>query len=213
MSPHAIGSGTIGVMYKFEPNQSNEQVFKVVYWHLLVERFQEVFDYELTELMKQVDWALAISIALLSALLLNGRGQATPVPFYEKLFLGALLASVIAGVGSKVWPVQHRYSKPTDTPVRSRLSQMKSPVLKEGPFEELNFRERSVATFEVSLTLSIALGLGKKVPKKILQGADESVEALKSFRKSIKWKRILYWVQLGCTFLAIVGFSVWLLLD
>jgi hypothetical protein len=39
-------------MYKFEPNQSNEQVFKVAYWHLLVERFQEVFDYELTELMK-----------------------------------------------------------------------------------------------------------------------------------------------------------------
>jgi hypothetical protein len=86
-------------MYKFEASQSSEQVFKVVYWHLLVERFQEVFDYELTELMKQVDWALAISIALLSALLLNGRGQATPVPFYEKLFLGALLGSVIAGLG------------------------------------------------------------------------------------------------------------------
>jgi hypothetical protein len=201
-------------MYKFEPSQSNEEIFKVVHWHLLVERFQEVFDYELTELMKQVDWALAISIALLSALLLNGRaGQATPAPVYEKLFLGALLASVIAGVGAKVWPVQYRYSKPTDTPVRSRLSQMRSPVLKEGPFEELNFSERSTATFEVSLTLSRALGLGKRVPKKILQGADESVEALKSFRKSLWWKHILHWVQLACTFLAIAGFSVWLLLD
>jgi hypothetical protein len=75
---------------------------------------------------------------------------------------------------------RHRFSKPTDTPARTRLAQMRSPVLEDGPFKELTFDTRAVAAFEVTVNLSRAVGLGKKVPKKILQGADESVEALKS---------------------------------
>jgi hypothetical protein len=47
---------------------------------------------------------------------------------------------------------------------------MRSPVLNEGPFKELNFMERSAAAFEVSVTLSSAVGLGGKVPKKDTSG-------------------------------------------
>ena len=64
-------------MYKFAPNQTKEETFKVVFWQLLVERYQETFHDEVTELAKQVDWAFAISMALMSALLLRGHVQST----------------------------------------------------------------------------------------------------------------------------------------
>ena len=52
-----------------------------------MERYQETLDEEVTELAKQVDWAFAISIALLSALLLRGHAQSTPVQVFEKAVL------------------------------------------------------------------------------------------------------------------------------
>jgi hypothetical protein len=67
-------------MYKFGPNQTKEEIFQAVYWHLLVERFQETADSELTELAKQIDWALAISTALLTALILNGSSETARLP-------------------------------------------------------------------------------------------------------------------------------------
>ena len=198
-------------MYKYGPNQSKEEIFQVVYWHLLVERFQEVADYELTELAKQIDWALAISIALLSALILKGGGQTADVPGSEKLFLGALLASMVFGIAAKLWSPRYRYSKPTDTQVRSRLTEMISPTLQEGFFKEMDFYKRRVASFDVNVNFSLALKLGEKVPKKVLEGEDESVVKLKAFLQVLKWKRRLHWAQLGFTFLAILGFSIWLL--
>lgn len=89
---------------------------------------------------------------------------------------------------------------------------MRSPVLEEGPFKDLPFEARSAAAFDVSVNLSIAVGLGKKVPKKILKGADESVEALKSFLHRLWLKPLLHWLQLGFTFLGIAAFSLWLLI-
>jgi hypothetical protein len=199
-------------MYKFGPNQTKPQIFQVVFWNLLVERYQEVADYELTELAKQIDWALAISMALLSALILKGGGQTADVPVSEKLFLGALLASMVFGIAAKLWSPKYLLSKPTDTPVRRRLTEMRSPTLQEGFFKEMDFQERSLASFNVGRDFSQALKPGgEKVPKKVLEGEDESVVKLKAFLQVLKWKRRLHWVQLGFTFLAIVGFSIWLL--
>ena len=199
-------------MYKFAPNQTKEETFKVVFWQLLVERYQETFDDEVTELAKQVDWAFAISMALMSALLLRGHLQSTPIPFSEKVLLSTLFASIVFGLAAKFWRVRYRFSKPTDTPVRFRLAEMNSPTLQEGFFNEMDFRARRSASFEVSVNLNLALGLGKKVPTKMLQGADESVEALRSLLNSLTWKRWFYRLQLGFAFLAITGFVILLLL-
>jgi hypothetical protein len=193
-------------MYKYEANQTKEDIFKTVFWYLLLERFQETFYDELTELVKQVDWAFAISIALLSALLIRGHAQSGPVPVSEKVFLIALLVSIGCGLVAKLWPVQYRFSKPTDTLVRLRLTEMISPTLQEGFFKEMDFGARRLASYNVAVNLSHALGLGKKVPETVLQGADESIEALKSFMNSLTWKRWLYRLQLGLTFLALVWF-------
>ena len=75
----------------------------------------------------------------------------------------------------------------------------------------MDFRARRSASFEVSVNLNLALGLGKKVPTKVLQG-DESVEALRSLLNSLTWKRWFYRLQLGFAFLAITGFVILLLL-
>ena len=48
---------------------------------------------------------------------------------------------------------------------------MISPALEEGFFKEMTFIERRSASFEVGVNLNIAVGLAKKVPKKILKGA------------------------------------------
>ena len=72
----------------------------------------------------------------------------------------------------------------------------------------MDFNARRSASFEVSLSLSRALGLGKKV----LRGADESVEALRSLLNSLTWKRWFYSLQLGFAFLAILVFAICLLL-
>jgi hypothetical protein len=199
------------MMYKFEPNQSKEQIFQVVFWLLLVERYQEIFDHQLTELEKQIDWALAASMALLSAVILHEGTQTSGVTLPEKLFLGALLGSVMFGLAAKLWSPPYRFSRPTNTPVRAKLAEMISPTLQEGFFKEMDFYSRRSACFEVGVNLNMALKLGKRVPKKIRRGADESVEALKWIMLVIKCKSRLRWMQLGCTFLAIAGFSIWLL--
>jgi hypothetical protein len=199
-------------MFKFEPNQTKEQIFQAVFWNLLVERRQEVADYELTELAKQIDWALAISMALLSALILKGGDQTAGVPVSEKLFLGALLASIVFRIAAKLWTPKYLLSKPTDTPVRRLLTEMTSASLQDGFFKEMDFRERRFASFNVSVTLSQALKPeGEKVPKKVLEGEDASVLKLKAFVGLVEWKKRLHWAQLGFTFLAILGFSGWLL--
>jgi hypothetical protein len=191
-------------MYKFGPNQTKAETFNVVYWHLLVERCQETYDHQITEIYKQVDWAFGIAVALLSAFLLKGPAQ--PTPILGKIFLGLLFFSILCGLTSKFWPVKYRYTKPTDTPVRRRLTEMISPTLDEGYFKDLSFMERRFASFDVGAHLSTAVGLGKKVPKKILQGADESVEALKSLLWSLNWKRHFYVCQIIAAFFAIGGF-------
>ena len=94
-----------------------------------MERFQETLDDEVIELAKQVDWAFAISVALLSTLLLRGHAQSTPIPLSEKVFLITLLVPIGFGLVAKLWRVQYRFSKPTDTPARSRLAEMNSPTL------------------------------------------------------------------------------------
>jgi hypothetical protein len=121
------------------------------------------------------------------------------------VFLILLFISILFGLIAKFLPVQYRYSKPTDTPVRRRLSEMISPALEEGFFKEMTFIERRSASFEVGVNLNIAVGLAKKVPKKILKGADESVEALKSLLSFFKSKRRAYFCQLASAFLAIAG--------
>ena len=98
---------------------------------------------------------------------------------FRKVLLCTSFASIIFGLAAKFWRVRYRFSKPTDTPVRFRLAEMNSPTLQEGFFNEVDFRARRSASFEVSVNLNLALGLGKKVPTKVLQG-DESVEALRS---------------------------------
>jgi hypothetical protein len=158
----------------------------------LVERYQETFDDEVTELAKQVDWAFAISMAIMSALLLRVTCNRHQYPFSEKVLLSTLFASIIFGLAPKFWRVRYRFSKPTDTPVRFRLGEMNSPTLQEGFFNEMDFRARRSASFEVSVNLNLALGLGKKVPTKALHGADESVEALRSLLNSLTWKRWFY---------------------
>lgn len=198
-------------MFKFEPNQTKEQVFQVISWNLLVERLQEVADYELTELTKQIDWALAISMALLSALILKGWGQTSGVP--EKLFLGALVLSMGFGLVAKLRSPKYLLSKPTDTPVRRLLTEMTSATLQDGFFKEMDFRDRRFAYFNVSVTLSQALKPeGEKVPEKVLKGEeDASVVKLKAFLGVLEWKKRLHWIQLILTFAGIVFFCIWLL--
>jgi hypothetical protein len=164
-----------GDMFKFGPNQTKKETFQAVFWLLLVERFEEVADYELTELTKQIDWALAISMALLSALILKGGGQTPGVPGCEKPFLVALLVSIGFGIAAKLWSPRYRFSKPTDTQVRSRINEMNSPTLQEGFFKDMDFQERRFTSFNVVRTFSQAVKLrGEKVPKEVLEGEDEA---------------------------------------
>jgi hypothetical protein len=195
-------------MYKYGPNQTKKETFEVVFWGLLVERFQEVADYEVTELAKQIDWALAISMALLSALILKGG-----VPGSEKWFLGALVVSIGFGIAAKLWSPRYRFSKPTDTTVRSRLNEMNSPTLQEGFFKDMDFQERRFTSFNVGVTFSHAVKPGgEKVPKEVLEGEDESVFRLKAFLRVLQWKKRLHGVQLVLAFLAILGFCMCLLI-
>jgi hypothetical protein len=199
-------------MYKFTVNQTKIEVFQVVFWHLLVERFQETFDDQISEISRHVDWAFAIAIAPLLSFLLRTPALPGQTPFLEKAFLFLLFISIAFGLIAKFWPVRYRFSKPTDTPVRRRLTEMISPALEEGFFKDLTFEQRRSASFDVSVNLSIAVGLGKKVPKKILKGADESVEALKSLLWSLKWKQLAYFLQLACAFSSIAGFVLLLII-
>jgi hypothetical protein len=195
-------------MYKYGPNQTKKETFEVVFWQLLVERFQEVADYEVTELAKQIDWALAISMALVSALILKGG-----VPGSEKWFLVALLVSIGFGLAAKLRSPRYRFSKPTDTPVRSRLNEMNSPTLQEGFFKDMDFQDRRFTSFNVGLTFGQAVKPGgEKVPKEVLEGEDESVVKLKAFLQVLESKKRLHWVQLVLAFFAILGFSICLLI-
>jgi hypothetical protein len=45
-------------MYKFAVNQTKLEAFQVVFWHLLVERFQETFDDQISEIASSLNTSI-----------------------------------------------------------------------------------------------------------------------------------------------------------
>jgi hypothetical protein len=189
----------------FVPGVDIEHDFQRDVLQLMKDRQIEVYEYQVEQLDKHIDWTFAISAGVVTAFILKNSDHRLALSLIDRLFVFALLVSGTAGLFAKFWRLDPQASQPLNTSTKDQLRKLRSLREKDHPYAEIEVWHRISLFFDVGL----AFALRNHTPQPVKPHKGKTV--LRRYQNRIKKKRLIFiWGQFVPLFLALGGYVIFL---